>query len=183
VWGDVTGCQAQGSQPVQVRSGETPGSPVAGLPASVERLVSKRSDEHPLGVSQPAGPQHQVKPAASLQPPPVRAGQGGAEPVLSGRRPRKASWILERASRNLPAQGAWNGRRVVLGTGEDLLGPGAAAREAGPAYNRWSREVAGCREVVGGGHSTAGAGRTTQPPVREGPLLHRCVSRVRRRLG
>jgi len=35
---------------VKVRSGETPESPVAGLPASVERPVSKWSDDHPSGV-------------------------------------------------------------------------------------------------------------------------------------
>ena len=32
--------------------------------------------------------------------------------------------------RNLPAQGAWNGQRVVLGTGEILLGPALRGREA-----------------------------------------------------
>ena len=32
-----------------------------------------------------------------------------------------------------------------------------------------------CRVGVGGGRSTAGAGRTAQPPVREGPLLRRCA--------
>jgi hypothetical protein len=37
---------------------------------------------------------------------------------------------LERVPKNLPAQGEWNGQKVVLGTGEILLGPGSAAREA-----------------------------------------------------
>jgi hypothetical protein len=37
---------------------------------------------------------------------------------------------LERVPKNLPAQGAWNGQRVVLGTGEILLGPGSVTREA-----------------------------------------------------
>jgi hypothetical protein len=32
--------------------------------------------------------------------------------------------------KNLPAQGAWNGQKGVLGTGEILLGPGPAVREA-----------------------------------------------------
>jgi hypothetical protein len=31
--------------------------------------------------------------------------------------------VLEPVPRDLPAQGAWNGQRVVLGTGEILLGP------------------------------------------------------------
>lgn len=31
---------------------------------------------------------------------------------------------------NLPAQGEWNGQKGVLGTGEILLGPGSAVREA-----------------------------------------------------
>jgi hypothetical protein len=34
--------------------------------------------------------------------------------------------------RDLPAQGAWNGQRVVLGTGEILLGPVLRGRVAGP---------------------------------------------------
>ena len=62
---DVTGCQAQDSQPVQVRSGEMPGSSVAWLPASVEMSMSKRGDEHPVGMSRPTSPQHEVKLAAS----------------------------------------------------------------------------------------------------------------------
>jgi hypothetical protein len=33
--------------------------------------------------------------------------------------------------------------------------PGDAAREAWLAYNRRNREVAGCREAVGGGRSSA----------------------------
>lgn len=48
------------------------------------------------------------------------------------RRPWTAPEILERVPRNPPAYGAWNGQKVVLGTGEGLLGPGSAAREAGP---------------------------------------------------
>jgi len=43
----VTERQAQDSQPVRVRSGETPGSPVARLPASGEIPASKRSNNTP----------------------------------------------------------------------------------------------------------------------------------------
>jgi hypothetical protein len=53
---------------------------------------------------------------------------------------------------NLPAHGAWNGQKVVVGTGEALLGPGSATREAGPSRTN-AREVAGGREGVGGGRS------------------------------
>ncbi|HYA67775.1 MAG TPA: hypothetical protein VED63_03490, partial [Acidimicrobiales bacterium] len=57
-------------------------------------------------------------------------GQGGAEPLPRGRRPWTAPMVLEPVPRNLPAQGAWNGHTVVLGTGEILLGPVVSEREA-----------------------------------------------------
>jgi hypothetical protein len=38
--------------------------------------------------------------------------------------------VLEPVPRDLPAQGAWNGQRVVLGTGEILLGPVLRGRVA-----------------------------------------------------
>jgi hypothetical protein len=57
---DVTERQAHGSQPVRVRPGETPGSPVARPPASGEIPGSRR------GAAQLASPQHEAKPAASL---------------------------------------------------------------------------------------------------------------------
>jgi hypothetical protein len=34
---------------------------------------------------------------------------------------------------NPPAYRTWNGQKVVLGTGEDLLGPGLRVREACPS--------------------------------------------------
>jgi hypothetical protein len=43
--------------------------------------------------------------------------------VYGRRRPWKAPGIRERAPRNPPAYWALNGRMVVLGTGESLLGP------------------------------------------------------------
>jgi hypothetical protein len=36
--------------------------------------------------------------------------------------------VLEPVLKNFPAQGAWNGQRVVLGTGEILLGPALRGR-------------------------------------------------------
>jgi hypothetical protein len=82
------------------------------------------------GGKQLTGPQHHVKSEASLSKPPRERGQGGAEPVWGGRRPRTAPGILERVPTNLPAHGAWNGQKGDVGTGEALLGPGSAAREA-----------------------------------------------------
>jgi hypothetical protein len=92
----VTERQAHGSQPVGVRSGETPGSPVARPPASGESPGSRR------GAVQLASPQHQAKPAASLGIP-ARAGQEGAEPAFQWRRPWTAPGSLERVPRNPPA--------------------------------------------------------------------------------
>src|SRR6266508_3566981 len=62
--------------------------------------------------------------------------QGGAEPMVEGRRPRKSSEILERTTRNPPASRAWNGQKVVVGTGESLLGPGVCGPGSVPVYNR-----------------------------------------------
>jgi hypothetical protein len=78
---------------------------------------------------------------------------------------------------NLPAQGAWNGQKVVLGTGEILLGPGSAAREACLSITgdpgKWQvaeRKSEGVVVVM-----TIG---TTQPGLSEGPLLHRCIAKM-----
>jgi hypothetical protein len=50
---------------------------------------------------------------------------------VSRRRPRKGcrAWIA--ALRNLPAYGAWNVKRVAVGTGEALPGPAACEIVAG----------------------------------------------------
>jgi hypothetical protein len=93
---DVTERQAHGNQPVGVRSGETPGSPVARPPASGEIAGSRR------GAVQLASPQHQAKPAASLGIP-AQADQEGAEPAFQWRRPWTAPGSLERVPRNPPA--------------------------------------------------------------------------------
>src|SRR5215211_212393 len=92
----VTERQAHGSQPVGVRSGETPGSPVARPPASGEIPGSRR------GAAQLASPQHEAKPAASLGIP-ARADPEGAEPAFQWRRPWTAPGSLERVPRNPPA--------------------------------------------------------------------------------
>jgi hypothetical protein len=117
----VIGRQAQGSLPVQVRSGETPGSPVVGLPALTEQVSVEVEHPAPSGGAQLAGPQHEAKPAASSAPPAARRGKEEPSPCLRGRRPwtapridpgagaheppgvrgvervRRVSWELERA--------------------------------------------------------------------------------------
>ena len=129
--------QAHGSQPVQVRSGETPGSPVARLPASGESPPSKRSDKAP------ARGRATGRSAASSEACGVvteaRVSGTKREPSrhFTRRRPRTAPESLERVPKNPPAYGAWNGQKGVVGTGESLLGPGGL-RVAGSwlAYNR-----------------------------------------------
>lgn len=75
---------------------------------------------------------------------------------------------------NPPAYGALNGQKVVLGTGESLLDPGSAVREACPPITgepgKWravERQSEGVVVAV-----TVG---TTQPGQSEAPLLHRCI--------
>ena len=81
------------------------------------------------------------------------------------------------AARNPPAYGAWNEQKSDDGNWGGPPRPGdlrVRHRKVG-SYNRFRREVDSCRVGVGGGRSTAGAERTNKPPVREGPLLRRCV--------
>jgi len=69
--------------------------------------------------------------------------------MWGGRRPRTAPENLERVPKNPPAHGAWNGRKGVVGTGEALLGPGSAAREAGPPITNDGKWRAAERESEG----------------------------------
>jgi hypothetical protein len=87
--------------------------------------------------------------------------------------------ILERALMNLPVYGAWNGQKVVVGTGESLLGPVLWGREAIPAYNQRCWEMAGGQEAVGGGHrSVDGAGQHNRPEQRTpASSMHACVGK------
>ena len=102
-------------------------------------------------------------------------GTEGAESVWIRRRPWKAPGIVERVLMDPPAEGTWNGQKVVVGTGEALLGPepaGLGARLPITGYpGKWSaaeRESEGVVVVM--------TGRTTQPVPSEGPLLHRCMT-------
>src|SRR6266508_5661490 len=88
--------------------------------------------------------------------------------MWGGRRPRTAPQNLDRVPKNPPAHGAWNGGRGVVGTGEALLGPGSAAREAGPPITN-AREVADGREGVGGGRSSDDGRDNTTRPERRAP--------------
>ena len=76
---------------------------------------------------------------------------------------------------NLPAQGAWNGQKGVLGTGGILLGPGPAAREA-PLSITGDGKCQGAERKSEGAVGVLTAG-TTQPGSSEGPLLHRCMAK------
>ena len=98
--------------------------------------------------------------------------------MRKGRRPWTAPLVLEPVPKNLPAQGAWNGQKVVLGTGEILLGPGPAAWETVLSITgdgKWQAAERKSEGVVV--VTTAG---TTQPGPSEGPLLHRCMAKRRR---
>ena len=107
---------------MRVRSGEAPRSPVVKPPCVVERPGSKRGGANDQSVTS--------REACSVVTPVRRhGGAGGVEPFPIGRRPWTTPGTLERVSKNLPAQGARNGQKVVPGTGEILLGPGSAVRE------------------------------------------------------
>jgi hypothetical protein len=83
---------------------------------------------------------------------------------------------LERVLKNLPAQGAWNGQKGVLGTGEILLGPGSAVREAALSITGNGKCQAAERKSEG--VVVVMMDRTTQPVRSEGPLLHWCIAKL-----
>jgi hypothetical protein len=84
--------------------------------------------------------------------------------------------VLEPVPKNLPAQGAWNGQKVVLGTGEILLGPALRGRVTALPITgdpgKWQAAERKSEGVVV--VTTTG---TTQPGPSEGPLLHRCIAK------
>jgi len=128
------------------------------------------------------GPQHQAKPAASLEALLSGGGQGEPSPGIRGEGHGSGEDPGGAAAKNSPAYGAWNVQKVATGTGEALPGPMVCEtnhRSVEP-YNRYAGKWASSRVGVGGGRSTDRAEWTTQPPVREGPLLRRCVSKQER---
>ena len=140
---------------MRVRSGETPRSPVVKPPCVAERLGSKRGGATDQSVTS-------REPCSVVTPVRRHGGAGGAEPLPIGRRPWTTPGILERVSRNLPAQGARNGQKGVLGTGEIRLDAGkhkaAGCQPSVPGShdvdNQWPWETAKCRAEVGGGSSS-----------------------------
>ena len=161
---------------MRVRSGETPGSPVAG---SRYRARSRCRS----GATTPRGgggdwPVRSMK--RSLQRrhgAPARCVRDKREPspLPMGEGQGRRLWSWSERRRTLRRKGAWNGQTVVLGTGEALLDPGLRAREAGlpiTGTGKWQvveRDSEGVVVVV-----TVG---TTQPGSSEGPLLHRCTTK------
>ena len=96
--------------------------------------------------------------------------------ILSGAVPLMLDVRQTGGSPNLPAQRAWNGQKGVLGTGEILLGPGSAVREA-------ALSITGHGKCQGAERKSEGAVvvltvGTTQPGPSEGPLLHRCIAKL-----
>ena len=67
---------------------------------------------------------------------------------------------------NLPAQGAWNGQKGVLGTGEILLGPGSAVREAALSITGDGKCQGAERKSEGAVVVTDGRDNTTRPERR-----------------
>ena len=117
---DVTERQAHDSQPVRVQPGETPGSPVAALAASIEMSASKRRKTRLSERRRATGRSAASREACSVVSKAL-AGRGQEEePVDTRRRPwtalqtwsecsrifrrrergtaRRVSWELERAS-------------------------------------------------------------------------------------
>ena len=170
--------QVHDSQPVEVRSWETPGSWVARLPAAGEIPSSKRSNEVPVGGEQPAGPQHEAKPAASSVCPRERS------------RESRAGWQAAKAMEGTPVPGA--GADELPGVrGRGTVGRLSWELER-PSSARSLRGSGACRPITGDPGKWAMAEResegavvvttvgTTQPDPSEGPLLHRCIPCGRR---
>ena len=151
---DVTERQAHGSQPVRVRSGETPGSPVAALPASGESPGSKRRKTAP-GRGRATGQSAASSEACSVvknprasgprgsraRIPEAKATDGTREPGAGAQEPSGVGGVEWSEG----CRGNWRGPRWPRACG---------AREAGPSITD-QREVAGGHQGVGGGRSTA----------------------------
>jgi hypothetical protein len=172
---DVTERQAQDGLPVRVRSGETPGSPVVKPPCVVERPGAKRG-----GSDWPVRSESEVRQASSF-PPAV----GGSRGCRAGRVAAKAMedvWDLgadvEEPSgvvgveRSEGCPGNWGGppRPRRCGRREAVLSITGDGK-----WQAAERESEGAVVLM--------MGRTTQPARREGPLLHRCTSRMWRNPG
>jgi hypothetical protein len=99
-----------------------------GVEAERQRLV--------VEAVQPTGPQHEAKPAASSLKPPRERGQGGAEPMKGGRRPRTAPGSLERMPTNPPAPWGVERSEGCRGNWRGPPRPRACGPGSRPAYNQ-----------------------------------------------
>ena len=121
----------------------------------------------------------QAKPAGVVNVPTTCGGKEEPSPLEQGEGhgTHLCTWSgCGRTSRRIRA---WNGKTVVLGTGETLLGPVTAEtgvrRLISGSTVKWSiaeRESEGVVVVTMAG--------TTQPGRSEGPLLHRCTTKESR---
>ncbi len=151
---DVTERQAHGSQPVRVRPGETPGSPVAALPASGESPGLKRRKTAP-GRGRATGQSAASSEACSVvknprasgprgsraRIPEAKATDGTREPGAGAQEPSGVGGVEWSEG----CRGNWRGPRWPRACG---------TREAGPSITD-QREVTGGHQGVGGGRSTA----------------------------
>ena len=154
---------------MKVRSGETPGSRVVKPPCVAERWGAKRGGATGRSAASSEGCGvvivHRLR-AAKEEPSPSVQGEG------HGTHPRTWSGCGRTSRRNR----AWNGQKVVLGTGETLSAPslrGAGVRR--PISGSTAKWSAAERESKGAVVVTMGG--TTQPARSEGPLIHRCTRR------
>ena len=105
--------------------------------------------------------------------------RGGAEPGSTRRRPWKGCRAWKCSPDGPPGvrdvewqegnDGNWRGPLRPGGSAEFLTG-------ASSPYNRHTGKWGMSRKGVGGGRITACSWRTTEPSVREGPLLRSCVT-------
>src|SRR5215207_11243744 len=150
---DVTERQAHGSQPVRVRPGETPGSPVAALPASGETPGSRRRKTAPVRGGQPTGPQHEAKPAASLR---ITAQAAKREPSLhssgEGHGRHLRAWsgcqgTLRRRGRGTVGRVSWELERPSVAP--SLRGSGSSACLEPATTGKWRAATRESEGVVG----------------------------------
>src|SRR5664280_1026406 len=111
------------------------------------------------------GPQHQARPAASLEALPSGGEEGEPSPGIRGERHASGEDPGGAAVKNSSAYGAWNVQKVATGTGEALPVRGPIVCESNhrstEPHNRYAGKWASSRVGVGGGHSTDRAKRTT----------------------
>jgi hypothetical protein len=162
---------------VRVRSGETPGSPVARLPASVERPPSKRSDKVPERGRATGQSATSSEVCGVVRCTPSRDGSK-REPSrqLHGEGHGRHSWSWSGCRGTLRRKGRGTARRLTTELERSSSAPGTSPGSSA-AYNRrngkWQLAERKSEGVV-----VVTMGRTTQPARSEGPLLHRCVTLI-----